>query len=177
MALNGQEILYFMSVGVSSTPIPDQSFEVRHGTLSSCLASLLMPGKELRMRDYLKAYQTTGRPPFPCPQSPDTPTARAAVGLPPLFVPAAIPVPSDSLSGTSSTSDALSALPTKPRIPLHQNHHRRAFRVYLRPDALQSLFARGWFPSVHPMWLSFIVTVGHPVAPRPFFFLSFCWSV
>lgn len=82
-------------------------------TLSSCLASgLLMPGKELRMEDYLKAYKSTGKPPLPCPQSPDTPNARATLSLPPLFVPAAIPVPSDGLSSSSSsTSDAPATLP------------------------------------------------------------------
>ncbi|KAF8554829.1 hypothetical protein OG21DRAFT_1496741 [Imleria badia] len=84
MALDGQEIWYFMSV-------TDQSFE------------------ELRAQDYLKAYQATGRPPLPCPQSPDTPTARAKLGLAPLFVPTAIPVPADALTGATSTAAA--ALP------------------------------------------------------------------
>lgn len=85
------------------------------------VAPLLMPGKELRVQDYLKAYQTTGRYPFPCPQSPDTPSARAAIGLPPLFVPAAIPVPSDSLSSMSSSSDPAAALPA--------NHEFRSTRT------------------------------------------------
>ncbi|KAI9568921.1 hypothetical protein HD554DRAFT_2096686 [Boletus coccyginus] len=90
MALDGQEILYFMSVGA---PTPDQSFEER------------------RVQDYLKAYLATGRPPQPCPQSPDTPNARAALGLAPLFVPTAIPVPADNLTSTHSTSTAPATLP------------------------------------------------------------------
>ncbi|KAF9235277.1 hypothetical protein BU15DRAFT_65027 [Melanogaster broomeanus] len=57
MALNGDEIVFFMSIGVSPTPIPDQSFE------------------EFRLQDYIKAYQSTGQPPLPCPTSPDTPSA------------------------------------------------------------------------------------------------------
>ncbi|KAF9222436.1 hypothetical protein BS17DRAFT_809478 [Gyrodon lividus] len=94
MALNGQEISFFMSVGVSPTPIPDQSFQ------------------ELRVQDYMKAYQTTGRPPLPCPQSPETPKDRIALGLPPLFVPVAIPVPTDKSGGTSNTSESPVNLPT-----------------------------------------------------------------
>lgn len=63
------------------------------------------------MQDYLDAYKSTGRLPQPCPQSPDTPTARAALGLPPLFVPAAIPVPSDAINNTANPSDAPLTLP------------------------------------------------------------------
>lgn len=73
MAVITQDMLYFMSVGVSPSTTPETSFE------------------ELRMQDYLKAYSTTHRRPAPCPQTPDTPAARAALGLPPLFVPVAIP--------------------------------------------------------------------------------------
>lgn len=44
-------------------------------------------GEEVRIQDYIHAYQTTGRPPQPCPQTPADPTQRAAIGLPPLFEP------------------------------------------------------------------------------------------
>ncbi|KIK93001.1 hypothetical protein PAXRUDRAFT_829431 [Paxillus rubicundulus Ve08.2h10] len=88
MALSGQEISLFMSVGVSSNPIPDQSFE------------------EIRVHDYLQAYQATGRPPLPVPQSPDTPKARANLGLPPLFVPIEIHLAAEHSGVTSSTSAA-----------------------------------------------------------------------
>ncbi|KAK1228840.1 hypothetical protein PQX77_008107 [Marasmius sp. AFHP31] len=54
--------------------------------------------EEVRIDDYLKAYQTTGRPPPPCPEEPKLPAERAALGLPPLFEPTLI-------SKTSNVSD------------------------------------------------------------------------
>ena len=43
--------------------------------------------QERRVLDYLHAYRTTGRPPVPVPQQPTDAQQRAALGLPPLFVP------------------------------------------------------------------------------------------
>ncbi|KAI9059906.1 hypothetical protein FKP32DRAFT_1595922 [Trametes sanguinea] len=43
--------------------------------------------EERRFNDYLRAYQTTGRPPPPCPPTPTDPAQRAALGLPPLWEP------------------------------------------------------------------------------------------
>ncbi|KIK58103.1 hypothetical protein GYMLUDRAFT_706839 [Collybiopsis luxurians FD-317 M1] len=43
--------------------------------------------EEVRIDDYLRAYQSTGRPPLPCPQDPLDAQERAARGLPPLFQP------------------------------------------------------------------------------------------
>ncbi|KAI6009865.1 hypothetical protein EDC04DRAFT_2906409 [Pisolithus marmoratus] len=68
----------FMSIGVSLARTPDVSFE------------------EQRIQDYVQAYVATHRPPAPCPQTPAEPAARAAMGLPPLFVPVAVPVTHDS---------------------------------------------------------------------------------
>ncbi|KAF8132048.1 hypothetical protein EV363DRAFT_142774 [Boletus edulis] len=118
MALDGQEILYFMSVGVSATPIPDQSFE------------------ELRIRDYLRAYQTSGGPPQPCSQSPDTPNARATLSLAPLFVPTAIPVPVDSINGSSSNAPATLStdLPT--------NHEFRPNKSKINGESFESISAQ-----------------------------------
>lgn len=67
-----------MSIGVSLTRTPDISFE------------------EQRIQDYLQAYIATNRPPAPCPQVPAAPTARSAMGLPPLFVPVAVPTTYDT---------------------------------------------------------------------------------
>ena len=44
-------------------------------------------GKELRVADYLKAYNTTGKPPLPCPTLPTDARERMKLGLPPLFKP------------------------------------------------------------------------------------------
>ncbi|KAG2338274.1 hypothetical protein BDR05DRAFT_1062851 [Suillus weaverae] len=63
----------FMST-VQKPPEPEQSFE------------------ELRVKDYIKAYTATGRPPAPVPDLPNTPNARYALGLPPIFSP--IPIES-----------------------------------------------------------------------------------
>ncbi|KAF8160386.1 hypothetical protein K438DRAFT_1776539 [Mycena galopus ATCC 62051] len=46
---------------------------------------------EVRIADYRVLYRSTGRPPPSCPQYPPDPAARAAQGLPPLFVPAPFP--------------------------------------------------------------------------------------
>ncbi|KAJ6493242.1 hypothetical protein C8R45DRAFT_1212649 [Mycena sanguinolenta] len=47
--------------------------------------------EEVRIADYLTSYRSTGRGPPPCPPYPTEPAARAAQGLPPLFVPAPFP--------------------------------------------------------------------------------------
>ncbi|KAI0941498.1 hypothetical protein AcW1_003373 [Taiwanofungus camphoratus] len=43
--------------------------------------------EERRVRDYIHAHRTTGRPPMPSPLEPASSEERAALGLPPLFVP------------------------------------------------------------------------------------------
>jgi len=59
---------YFMSIVAAQGP-ESKSFE------------------ELRIDDYLKAYQSTGRPPQPCPQQPEDESQRTSLNLPPLFKP------------------------------------------------------------------------------------------
>jgi hypothetical protein len=72
----------FMST-VQKPPESEQSFE------------------ELRVKDYIKAYTATGRPPAPVPDLPNTPNARHALGLPPMFSPISIEsTPSISSTGT-----------------------------------------------------------------------------
>lgn len=82
---------------VQKPPEPEQSFE------------------ELRANDYVKAYTATGRPPAPVPDLPNTPNARHALGLPPIFSP--IPIestPSISPAGivTEKPITSPSDLPT-----------------------------------------------------------------
>ncbi|KAH9485855.1 hypothetical protein JR316_0002770 [Psilocybe cubensis] len=43
--------------------------------------------EEVRIEDYIKAYQTTGRPPLPVPQEPVDEFQRKTLNLPPLFKP------------------------------------------------------------------------------------------
>ncbi|KIY70144.1 hypothetical protein CYLTODRAFT_488297 [Cylindrobasidium torrendii FP15055 ss-10] len=43
--------------------------------------------EEVRVADYLKAYQTNGLPPPPCPEIPADPAERAALNLPPILIP------------------------------------------------------------------------------------------
>ena len=43
--------------------------------------------QEVRVMDYLRFFQTTGRPPPPCPDEPSDDLQRAALGLPPRFTP------------------------------------------------------------------------------------------
>lgn len=43
--------------------------------------------QEQRIQDYVKAYQTSGRPPQPVPQTPTDAGERLTLGLPPLFEP------------------------------------------------------------------------------------------
>ena len=98
-----------------------------------CPCPLFTPQKELRIQDYLTAYQATARPPAPCPQSPDTPNARAALGLAPLFVPTAVPVPVDTLSATN-TANAPAALPA--------NHEFRPTKSTVGSERFESLAAQ-----------------------------------
>ncbi|KAG1734494.1 hypothetical protein EDB19DRAFT_1727302 [Suillus lakei] len=85
---------------VQKPPEPEQSFE------------------ELRASDYVKAYTATGRPPAPVPDLPNTPNARHALGLPPIFSP--IPIestPSISPAGIIVTEKPITSpsdLPTYP---------------------------------------------------------------
>ncbi|KAJ3792811.1 hypothetical protein GGU11DRAFT_812330 [Lentinula aff. detonsa] len=60
--------------------------------------------EEVRIDDYLLAYQTTGKPPLPCPQEPVLTHERAARGLPPLFEPT--PIPSSSSDPTSENNES-----------------------------------------------------------------------
>ncbi|KAI0074873.1 hypothetical protein K474DRAFT_1773719 [Panus rudis PR-1116 ss-1] len=62
--------------------------------------------EEQRIRDYIHAYQTTGRPPLPVPQVPTNPQDRKALGLPPLFEPH-IEVSTGPLSSLSSNPPSL----------------------------------------------------------------------
>lgn len=153
---------------------------------------LLMPGKELRIQDYLKVYKTTSRPPLSCPQSPNTPNARAALGLPPLFVPTAIPVASDSLDSTKSISEA-------PAI-LHTNHEFSSTKTitgeYFESISAQTPYnhfshevgfhrrvSHDYFPvssmsSSHTRTRTLALSVTLPSGTSFFFFLFFSyWSV
>jgi hypothetical protein len=56
----------------------------------------------MRVKDYIKTYTATGRPPAPVPDLPNTPNARHALGLPPLFS----PIPIESTPSISSISIA-----------------------------------------------------------------------
>ncbi|KAI0365075.1 hypothetical protein BV20DRAFT_973634 [Pilatotrama ljubarskyi] len=63
--------------------------------------------EERRFLDYLHAYQTTGRPPPPCPPVPTDPKQRAALGLPQLFEPLVEGQPlTNGVATTSSSSTA-----------------------------------------------------------------------
>ncbi|KAF9476668.1 hypothetical protein BDN70DRAFT_923141 [Pholiota conissans] len=61
--------------------------------------------EEVRIEDYIKAYQTTGRPPAPVPQEPVDEMMRKTLNLPPLFKP--YPVP------WTGTSTALATTPQR----------------------------------------------------------------
>ncbi|KAG6873126.1 hypothetical protein C0995_002499 [Termitomyces sp. Mi166 len=66
--------------------------------------------QELRIDDYIRAYNATGRPPLPCPQIPTDSASRTRAGLPPLFE----PLSDSKLTGTNSTQSSTrdpSALP------------------------------------------------------------------
>jgi hypothetical protein len=87
---------------VQKPPESEQSFEVRHHIDHPSLwLNILHHHQELRVKDYIKAYTATGRPPAPVPDLPNTPNARHALGLPPMFSPISIEsTPSISSTGT-----------------------------------------------------------------------------
>ena len=140
MALDGQEILYFMSVGVAST----QSFEVRRSPLP---LSLLHPPKGTPhpgLSHRIPGHSKTARPVSPVPRHPQRPRSpRPRPALRPHRRPRPRRHPQ-----RHEHRQRPSRPPRKPRVPPDQIHRRLgAFRVPRRPDALQSLFTRGWFPS------------------------------
>jgi hypothetical protein len=68
--------------------------------MKHCLI-LVVPTQEVRIDDYLKAYQSTGRPPLPCPQQPEDESQRTSLNLSPLFKPR--PIRNSTLATTSSS--------------------------------------------------------------------------
>ncbi|KAF9072575.1 hypothetical protein BDP27DRAFT_1417929 [Rhodocollybia butyracea] len=69
-----REMLQFMSIPAAVEAGPSQkSYE------------------EVRVEDYLLSYQSTGKPPLPCPPEPVNSQERMARGLPPLFQPTLTP--------------------------------------------------------------------------------------
>ncbi|KAG5717210.1 hypothetical protein E4T56_gene17221 [Termitomyces sp. T112] len=71
----------------------------------SVAAAYESPGKsfeELRVDDYIRAYNATGRGPPPCPQTPADSVSRARAGLPPLFE----PLSNSKLTNNNATSDS-----------------------------------------------------------------------
>ena len=143
MALDGQEILYFMSVGVSST----QSFEVRRSppSLSSVHPPKGTPRPRLSQR--IPVHWKTAPPMSPVPRHPHRPrSTRPRPALRGHCRPR--PRRQPRRHEQQRARHPPRRPPRKPRIPPDQTRSRRgAFRVSLRPDALQSLFTRGWFPS------------------------------
>lgn len=100
----------FMST-VQKPPEPEQSFEVcHHINYPSLRLIILHRHQEMRVKDYIKTYTTTGRPPAPVPDLPNTPNARHALGLPPLFS----PIPIESTPSVSSISIAAETAITNP---------------------------------------------------------------
>ncbi|TFK71070.1 hypothetical protein BDN72DRAFT_838168 [Pluteus cervinus] len=73
--------------------------------------------EELRMEDYLTAYQATGRPPQPCPEQPTDDAQRRALGLPPVFQ----PFPENEL--TFSIQELQAAQPFSPAIEGDETYH------------------------------------------------------
>lgn len=63
--------------------------------------------QEVRIEDYIKAYQATGRPPVPVPQEPADELARKALNLPPLFKPYSVPSTSSSSVALVSTAQRI----------------------------------------------------------------------
>ncbi|KAK7057905.1 hypothetical protein R3P38DRAFT_2843581 [Favolaschia claudopus] len=92
-----------MSTLFGSAPAPPETSMSLQSSLVIGPQSLSF--EEVRISDYLTSYRSTGRPPPPCPTYPSDPAARAAQGMPPLFVPAPFP-------GAPSTSTSASTAPT-----------------------------------------------------------------
>jgi len=83
----------FMSIVAALGP-ESKSFEVRARPAvtnrHNCTFGrypMIYPSQEVRIEDYIRAYQATGRPPPPCPQEPSDESQRKLLNLPPLFKP------------------------------------------------------------------------------------------
>ena len=83
------------------------------------------------MQDYLNAYETTGRPPVPCPPEPTAAHARAALGLPPIFQPRVIDPDIDPPNVNGHTVAPNGPAQTAPIIagPIPDKHIFRPFPV------------------------------------------------
>ncbi|KNZ79530.1 hypothetical protein J132_09258 [Termitomyces sp. J132] len=95
----------------------------------SVAAAYESPGKsfeELRVDDYIRAYNATGRGPPPCPQTPADSVSRARAGLPPLFE----PLSNSKLTNNNATSDSTPSSTTLSSMPLYQFYSLEELRTY-----------------------------------------------
>jgi len=175
MALDGQEILYFMSVGVAPTPTPDQSFEVRRLPVPVPFTHPAKGTSRPRLSQSLPRHRTTAPAMSPVPGHPHRPRSpRPRPALRAHRHPRPRRQPRQHAQHKHRTRRPPRRPPRNPRVPPdHIQIQRRLFRVHLRPDALQSLFTRGWCPSrtIAAPAGSPSHTLDHPVAPR-FFLLG-----
>ncbi|KAG2740396.1 hypothetical protein P692DRAFT_201872454 [Suillus brevipes Sb2] len=111
-----KEYEMFMST-VQKPPEPEQSFE------------------EMRVKDYIKTYTATGRPPAPVPDLPDSPNARHALGLPSLFS----PIPIESTPSASSISITADKVITNPSDLLTIQHNLLLVYSHMSSSGLSDL--------------------------------------
>ena len=93
-----------------------KSFEVRLVSVSpffspqSRIFFVSLITQEIRVEDYIRSYQSTGRPPLPVPQEPADELQRKTLGLPPLFKPHTNSTPTTGVTGSASSSTPSSIL-------------------------------------------------------------------
>lgn len=75
--------------------------------------------QEIRIDDYIKSYQSTGRPPQPCPPLPEDESQRKSLNLPPLFKPYPIrsTLPSNGTDNTDVQLDLAARITNPAELP------------------------------------------------------------
>lgn len=89
--------------------------------------------EEFRVEDYIKAYQTTGRPPQPCPQEPTDELQRKALNLPPLFKPKRIGLEDPSTERKPAIVDP-NELPSGQEFRLYSNGGENYHAICCMPE-------------------------------------------
>ena len=162
MALNGQHIVYFMSVCVSATPIPDQSFEVR----SIAFVSLFLVGHVFARNFVYKTISKPTKPPLDLPchvlshQTHPTPV-RYSASHPSSYPP---PSPSPRTTRTPHPPPATPPPPSPPPSPptTTSNRRKRSWESISSPSLLKRstvtfhtrLVVRPTNPGVAPVFSS-----------------------
>ncbi|KAF8901914.1 hypothetical protein CPB84DRAFT_1665120, partial [Gymnopilus junonius] len=133
---------------------------------------------EIRIEDYIKSYQTTGRPPLPVPSEPKDEIQRKTLGLPPLFKAHVARGPpglgmGQSTSGGADTGPKI-AIVDPALLPLGQEFRERV----IEKERYQTMAAMAAYTHFSHEEIRFYAYArGHKTAPVPVNMVPFASGV